>query len=441
MLSKGNRKTMIDKPPLTETQQKISRQVSSLLKESKENSPQRVNDPLFGGQHFLPVIESIATGTPETIVSQKKAADFVAGLPRLEKIGKKNRSRIEKLYANTRIETRHFALDVTSNEAIALSNRSATIEERMGLFRSAAVPLAYQVSLEALSSAQAAAAQSSNAVDIKNDIKDDIRMVVFVSSTGFVGPGVDAHLIEQLGLRRDTARAAVSFMGCAAAINGLRVASDHVRAYPNHKVLLVCLELSSVNVAFDDNMNDVITHSIFGDGCAAVVIGACEATAEGTQGKLIVRAHLSHLVEGTEDGITLGVRDNGITCKLSRHLPDYIEAGVGPVIQQFLNQQRKTTADIDLWAVHPGGTRIIQKAQSALGLSDEQVADSWAILKTYGNMLSVSILFVIARMMNRLQANEIKAVTASTTVTTPMTGLGFSFSPGVGIEGVLFEKH
>ncbi len=139
--------------------------------------------------------------------------------------------------------------------------------------------------------------------------------------------------------------------------------------------------------------------------------------------------------EGTQDGITLRIRDNGITCKLSRDLPDYIEAGVGPVIQQFLNKQQKTTADIDLWAVHPGGTRIIQKAQSALGLSDEQVADSWAILKAYGNMLSVSILFVIARMMNRLQDAETKAVTA------PITGLGFSFSLGVGIEGVLFEKH
>lgn len=432
MISEDSQKTIIDKPPLTKTQQRTSRQVSSPL---QENSPQPISDPLFGEQRFLPVIESIATGTPEIIVSQKKAADFVAGLPHLKKIGEKNRSRIKKLYANTRIDVRHFALDVTSDEAIALSNRNATVEERMALFQSAAIPLAYRVSVEAISSAQAAANQSSESVDTKTDIKDDIRMVVFVSSTGFVGPGVDAHLIDQLGLRRDTARTAVSFMGCAAAMNGLRVASDHVQAYPNHKVLLVCLELSSVNVAFDDNINDVITHSIFGDGCAAVVVGACEATAEGAAGKLVVREHLSHLVEGTQDGITLGIRDNGITCKLSRHLPDYIEAGVGPVIQQFLNKQQKTTADIDLWAVHPGGTRIIQKVQSSLGLNDEQVADSWAILKAYGNMLSVSLLFVIERMMNRLQTNETDAVTA------PTTGLGFSFSPGVGIEGVLFEKH
>lgn len=369
----------------------------------------------------LPTIESIATGTPQTLVSQKEAAQFVANLPHLEK----NRDRIEKLYQNTRINTRHLALNVMSEEGVALSRRRGTIQERMQLFNAQAVPLAERVAANAI-----ALASRENAEDIKNDI----RLVVFVSSTGFVGPGVDAALIERLGLRRDTARATVSFMGCAAAMNGLRTACDHVRAYPTHKVLLVCLELSSVNAAFDDNINDVIIHSIFGDGCAAVVIGACKPTAAAAQGKLVIRDHLSYLVEGTQDGIELGIRENGITCKLSRHLPDYIESSVGSIIEHFLEAQALTKPDIDLWAVHPGGTRIIQKVQSSLALSDAQVADSWEVLQQYGNMLSASILFVMERMIARVDAQRGSSPK-------PTTGLAFSFSPGVGVEGIVFDKY
>ncbi len=369
----------------------------------------------------LPTIESIATGTPQTVVSQKEAAKFVANLPHLEK----NRDRIEKLYQNTRINTRHLALNVMSEEGVALSRRSGTIQERMQLFNTQAVPLAERVAANAIALASREKAE---------DIKKDIRLVVFVSSTGFVGPGVDAALIERLGLRRDTARATVSFMGCAAAMNGLRTACDHVRAYPTHKVLLVCLELSSVNAAFDDNINDVIIHSIFGDGCAAVMIGACKPNAAAAKGKLVIRDHLSYLVEGTQDGIELGIRENGITCKLSRHLPDYIESNVGSIIEQFLKAQALAKPDIDLWAVHPGGTRIIQKVQSSLALSDAQVADSWEVLQQYGNMLSASILFVMERMIARVDNQRCAS-------TKPTTGLAFSFSPGVGVEGIVFDKY
>ena len=381
-----------------------------------------VGSSLVTDLRVLPTIESIATGTPQTVVSQREAAKFIANLPHLEQ----NRPRIERIYQNTRIDTRHLALNVMSEEAVALSRRSGTIQERMQLFQAQAIPLAERVAAKAI-------AQASIHLD-SSDIKDDIRMIVFVSSTGFVGPGIDAALIERLGLRRDTARTTVSFMGCAAAMNGLRVACDHVRAYPAHKVLVVCLELSSVNAAFEDSINDVIIHSIFGDGCAAVIVGACESTPAAISGKLIIRDHLSYLVEGTQDGITLGIRDNGITCQLSRNLPDYIETGVRPVIEHFLEKQAMARSSIDLWAVHPGGTRIIQKVQSSLGLSDAQVADSWAILQQYGNMLSASILFVIERMISRA---EKQCSSPAKTI----TGLAFSFSPGVGIEGILFEKY
>lgn len=389
-------------------------------------------------KQFFPTIESIATGTPNNIVRQSDAAKLVANLPTLEQ----NRSRIDKLYRNTRIDTRHLAIDLLSDDTLDKSHHN-NIQSRMQMFMEYGVPLAEEVSRKALLTAEQK--ETSNHLG-KESIEDSIRLIVFVSSTGFVAPGVDTELIKSLGLRRDTARVTVSFMGCAAAMNGLRVACDHVRAHPTHKVLLVCLELSSINAVFEDDMNDVIIHSIFGDGCAAVVIGACEQEQAKARGKVVIRDHLSYLAENTEDGIVLGIRDNGITCQLSRQLPDYIRTGVNPIIERFLASHKLTKQSIDLWAVHPGGTRIIENAQSSLGLSDSQVADSWEVLRQYGNMLSPSVLFVMERMLRRYENDSPRVeekymgLGNSNEKVKALTGIAFSFSPGVGIEGILFQK-
>ncbi len=390
-------------------------------------------------KQFFPIIKSIATGTPENIIPQSDAARVVTNLLNLEQ----NRTRIDKLYQNTRIETRHLAVNLLCDETVAFSQQQGNIEFRMHLYKKYAVPLAERVARQALKEASVS----------QENIVDSIRLIVFVSSTGFVAPGVDIELIEKLELRPDTARVTISFMGCAAAMNGLLVAGNHVLAHPAHKALVICLELSSVNAVFEDEIGDVIIHSIFGDGCAAMVIGAIEKQQAFGQGKVVIKDHLSYLAPQTKDGIVLGIKDNGITCKLSRQLPDYIETGVGPIIERFLAKHKLTKENIDLWAIHPGGTRIIEKSQLSLGLSDSQVADSWEILRQYGNMLSPSVLFVLQRMILRrnkdypindqeyvgLNNHHHETQKSSDKQLTPLTGIAFSFSPGVGIEGILFQ--
>ncbi len=380
---------------------------------------------------LVTTIESIATGNPDRVIRQSDAAKVVAKMANLAK----HSERIEKIYQNTRIDTRYLALDLLSDEAIAFS-RAATMQARMQLYREHAIPLAEKVARKALKSAAGKhRAEHPFALD---RIEATIGSIVFVSSTGFLSPGVDTAIIERLGLRRDVARVNINFMGCAAAMNGLQVASSFVRANPDRRALVICLELSSLNAVFDDNINDLIIHSIFGDGCAAIVVGASEAASivgadghgSGT-GRMIIKDRFSHLFEDTEDGIVLGVRDNGITCTLSRQLPDYIEAGVGPIVERFLASHGLTKADIDAWAIHPGGTKIIESAQRSLGLNDTQVQDSWAVLAKYGNMLSPSILFVMERMLLRWETAPQSQVS---------NGVAFSFSPGVGIEGILFQR-
>jgi alpha-pyrone synthase len=401
-------------------------------------------NPLF------PVIEGLATGTPGNILSQADAAKFLTNLSCL----KRNQHRIEAIYENTRIETRHLAVNLLTQETVAFSQERNTLEQRMQMYEEYAVSLAETVAKNAL-------AKASEAQGI--EIKERIGLIVFVTSTGFIAPGIDTKLIASLGLKRNIARVPVNFMGCAAAMTGLRVCSDYVRANPQHKALMICLELSSVNAVFQDDLNDIIIHSIFGDGCAAAVVGAYPEDRLPTWGNFVIRDNFSHLVEGTEDGITLGVKDNGITCILSRQLPNYIESGVGKIVKDFLASHQMTKEDIALWAVHPGGRKIIEKVQLSLKLEDDLLLDSWEILREYGNMLSCSILFVMERMMLRLNAANcckqeelVMAVAGSNcsgkgskpiennifnrSKLQSINGIAFSFSPGVGVEGILFEK-
>ncbi|GAA4403043.1 type III polyketide synthase [Tsukamurella soli] len=361
----------------------------------------------------IAVVEGIATGTPGLVMDQADGARRVAELfddPRQQ-------TRIPRVYAKTMVRTRHLAVDPLAPEFLEYSRRPGTIRERMGLYFEHAVPLAVDVARRALADAAADAA--------------DVGLLVFVTSTGFIAPGVDIAVLEQLGLSRSVGRLVVNFMGCAAAMNGIRTAADHVRAHPDHKALVVCLELSSVNAVFGDDLGEVITHSLFGDGCGAMVIGAGQVQQPLPAGRIVLRDGFSRLLDGAEDGIVLGVNHDGVTCELAEELPDYIRRGVAPVIDEVLADNGITQADIALWAIHPGGPKIIEQSALSLGL-DPAVADvSWDVLAEYGNMLSVSLVFVLERMARRAVADP-----GAPGVT---TGVAFSFAPGVTLEGVLFD--
>lgn len=355
------------------------------------------------------VIEGVATGAPEQVFTQREAAEEVAALfddP-------KQRQRIRRVYDKTRINERHLAINPTDPEFRAFSQKRATIRQRMNLYLEHAAPLAVDVARRALGA-------------VPGEVQ--VGLLVFVTSTGFIAPGVDVAVIKELGLPRTTSRVVVNFMGCAAAMNGIRMATDFVRANPDKKALVVCLEISSVNAVFADDINEVITHSLFGDGCGAVVVGASEVHHPIPAGNIVIRDTFSHLLDDAEDGIVLGVNHNGITCELAANLPGYIYRGVDPVISAILRSHGLDKSDIELWAIHPGGPKIIDESAHSLGIDPARAEASWDILARYGNMLSVSLIFVLEQMAKRTaDANKVS------------TGIAFSFAPGVTLEGLLFD--
>jgi len=76
------------------------------------------------------------------------------------------------------------------------------IQLRLDKFREKAIPLVSDVCRRAITDAGIA--------------MDDIGKLIVVSSTGFIGPGLDCHLIQEIGLSRGVDRTLIGFMGCAA---------------------------------------------------------------------------------------------------------------------------------------------------------------------------------------------------------------------------------
>ncbi|MEU2005269.1 type III polyketide synthase [Rhodococcus sp. NPDC019627] len=356
----------------------------------------------------VPVIEAIATGVPDLVLDQSVAADWMAG----QFSDSEQQARIRRIFRKTMINTRRFAVDPLAPRPHAPSGTSATIQDRMHLFYRHAVPLAVDVARRALDGVDPA----------------DLGLLVFATSTGVIAPGVDVAVIEELGLPRSVARLVVNFMGCAAAMNGIRTASDFVQANPDKKAMVVCIELNSVHVFPIEDVDDAVIHSLFGDGCGAVVIGANRRAEQAEAGSIVIRDTFTHLFEATEDGITVGVHHDGIRCGLSENVPKYIYDGVAPVVGDVLRRNGLQQSDVDVWAIHPGGPKILLESARSLGLPAAASATSWAVLGEYGNMSSVALIFVLERIAGQAEANK------------PIsTGVAFSFAPGITIEGFVFD--
>lgn len=377
-------------------------------------------------ERLYPYMLGLATGNPKYKVSQKSALLVAQKAPGCEAL----RSVLERIYSNTRISYRYMAIpdfspaeerdpkDELLYEADG-SSFSVPVQNRLNRFKQEAVPLVTDVCRRAIADAGVSIA--------------DINKLVVVSSTGFLGPSLDCELIVSLGLPRSTDRTLIGFMGCAAAMNGYRVAMDYVAAHPGKKALMVCVEISSVHSTFKDSINDAVIHAIFGDGCAACVLTAAPK-AEVPKGTLCIVEEHGWLMEGTEDGITLAINDDGISCTLSKHLPQYISKNMGGFVDVLLKKQDFVRSDVDFWAIHPGGRRIIEEAQNGLGVTEEQAADSWYVLDNYGNMLSPSVMFVLERIFKRNREAVARGEDGY------KLGLAFSFSPGVGAEGIMLKQ-
>src|SRR4029450_4423068 len=75
-----------------------------------------------------------------------------------------------------------------------------------------------------------------------------VTHLIVTSCTGFYAPGLDIDVLRHAGLSPNVQRTLIGFMGCQAALVGLRNAHYIVEANPEAVVLMVNLELCSLHL-------------------------------------------------------------------------------------------------------------------------------------------------------------------------------------------------
>jgi len=257
-----------------------------------------------------------------------------------------------------------------------------------------------------------------------------ITHLITVSCTGFCAPGLDIALITRLGLPPHVRRQHLGFMGCHAAFNALAAAQDAIRADPYARVLVCCVELSSLHFAYGAEPEKLVANALFADGAAAAVVGPVpvHTAAPPILGRLLATASL--LLPDSQDAMTWRIGDHGFAMTLSAELPAIIAAHLRPWCESWLGDLGLVLSDISRWAIHPGGPRILTAARSALGLPAAALAPSFAILAQHGNMSSATILFL-------LQYLAATPVIADSAAPSDSLCVALGFGPGLMAEAML----
>lgn len=349
-------------------------------------------------------INRIATGVPDHDIhaTYLQFARTLLESPRAREV-------FDRMAAKTQIAHRYSVLAPSErpdgpsiDEAGAYTRgRFPTVAERMKLFEAHAPRLA---------------AETIAKLDLGASTKR-ISHVIVTTCTGMYAPGLDLEIVTQCGLDPRVERTMVGFMGCYAAITGLKLAYHIVRSAPKSRVLLVNLELCTLHLQETTNIEQMLSFLIFGDGCAASLVSADPI------GFTIDRFQTA-MVPGTADLITWKIRDLGFDMHLSSRVPAAISHGLESVASAILDGSAPEA--IDLWAVHPGGRAVLDAVEHGLALEPSALAASRAVLANFGNLSSAAVMFVLQSLLARAESGE--------------RGCAMSFGPGLTAETMLFHK-
>jgi predicted naringenin-chalcone synthase len=362
-------------------------------------------------------IRGLGTAVPEHVIRQDDAARLHASFTGLD--AKRTRT-LRALYRKAGVRQRHSVVlersdgDLSARQSFFPPAGDAAYEgpcthARMARYERDAPDLAVAAARQALERADIAPAALTH--------------LVTVSCTGFFAPGVDASLIQGLGLPHGVQRTHVGFMGCQGTLNALRVASSLARTHPDARILVCSVELCSLHFSYGWNPDHLVANALFADGAGALVGTAERAVSDDALGQ--VQATGSFLFPDSADAMSWRIGNHGFRMTLSARVPALIHDHVFEWMTGWLAQRGLTPGDVGSWAVHPGGPRILDAFRDAAGLSEGEVSVPRGVLATHGNMSSATVLFVLKELQER---------------GAPLPCVAVAFGPGLVVEATLIME-
>ena len=262
----------------------------------------------------------------------------------------------------------------------------------------------------------------ADALEEKSWDRESIDLVITVSCTGIMIPSLDAYLINELNLRQDVLRLPVTEMGCAAGVSGIIYATHYLKAHPGKRVAVVAVECPTATFQHGDyQMANMVSAALFGDGAACVLMSSREED----QGPSVVGSGMYHFYEATHL-MGFDLTNTGLQMILDPEVPEMIEKHFMDLLLPFLKEQGSDLEKVNHLVFHPGGRKIVQTVEDLFGEMGKNIEDTREVLRLYGNMSSVTVLYVLERFLAK-------------NITTGDQGLLLSFGPGFSAQRVLIE--
>ena len=357
-------------------------------------------------------ITSIATHTPAYAHAQENLFAFADAAY----CNDASESRkLKFLYRQSGIEKRYSVLPDFSGPAadrIFFSGREdlepfPDLEKRMAFYHESSVKLSVNAINDCIRDKIAPAA---------------ITHLITVSCTGMSAPGLDLQIMEAMNLCPNLQRSSVNFMGCYAAIHGLKLAHAFCTGNPGVNVIVVCTEFCTLHFQKEKTLNNMMASLLFSDGCAAMLIQ------NNSEYKGFNLTHFfSQVAFKGKNDMAWELSGKGFLMTLTGYVPELIKEDFEALVTKALQAAGKTKKDITHWCMHPGGKKILEVIAQSLQLVPEKLAHSYAVLKNYGNMSSASIIFVLQHIMQELEADNAEAALV----------FGAAFGPGLTMETFL----
>lgn len=324
-------------------------------------------------------IIGMGTALPQYPVTQNEAGQWV--VDDLDDLDYPSRTKryAGRTFRRSTVATRYSVLpDFTCPEEATLYRVGLpTLDERIETFRTETVKLAERACLSSFAEAGVVPA--------------DITHLVVVTSTGFFTPGPDWDLVVRLGLSDTVERTVVSMSGCSGAFTGLRLAKRIVGDEPASKVLMVCVELSSIHLDDIPDDDKIVAFSIFGDASAATVV---TGVGEEENPAVVLGNFQSQLDIAGRELLKWDLNSTGFSITLSDELVPFLRERVSsfcqPLVASVAGDGREPR-DVQSGVVHPGGPSILRNVQIQLDLKPDALETSWEVLRDGSNLSSVSV--------------------------------------------------
>lgn len=254
--------------------------------------------------------------------------------------------------------------------------------------------------------------------------------LIHVTCTGYLSPSSAQKIVGERKWGDKTRVVHAYHMGCYAAIPAIRMGSGFLHVEEGaRRCDLVHTEFCTLHLnPANHGMDQLVAQALFSDGFIKYSIGR----EKGKGGGLIFLASHEEVVSHSSDMMVWNLSPWGFEISLAKEIPVIIQRSIQPFVEKLCQKGKRDSKKVlaeALFAVHPGGPKILDYIQRFLGLQDEQIEMSRRVLRECGNMSSATLPHIWEKILTSPEVEDGRVV------------VSLAFGPGLSIHGSIMKKE